>query len=178
MAVGDVSTPAQAVYRVPEDTSQDYHLEGLPFGTRGGLVVKHEFPADAEYVLKIWPVNKGNMDNNNAFGEIRGEQLEVLLDGERIKLFDWDREVGRGAPVHQGTQDLRFPVKAGLHTVGVTFLATNNAPGNDLDRHFLRSTIETGGLPGFSFYPHVGYIRIDGPYNAKPGATDSPSRAT
>jgi len=175
MAVGDVTTPAQAVYRVPEDTSQDYHLEGLPFGTRGGLVVKHEFPADAEYVLKVWPVNKGNMDNNNAFGEIRGEQLEVLLDGERIKLFDWDREIGRGAPVHQGTQDLRFPVKAGLHTVGVTFLATNNAPGNDLDRHFLRSTIETGGLPGFSFYPHVGYIRIDGPYNAKP-ATDSLSR--
>jgi len=175
MAVGDVTTPGQTVYRVPEDTSQDYHLEGLPFGTRGGLVVKHEFPADAEYVLKIWPVNKGNMDNNNAFGEIRGEQLEVLLDGERIKLFDWDREVGRGAPVHQGTQDLRFPVKAGIHTVGVTFLATNNAPGNDLDRHFLRSTIETGGLPGFSFYPHVGYIRIDGPYNAK-GAGDSLSR--
>jgi hypothetical protein len=175
MAVGDVTTPAQAVYRVPEDTSQDYHLQGLPFGTRGGLVVKHEFPADAEYVLKVWPVNKGNMDNNNAFGEIRGEQLEVLLDGERIKLFDWDREIGRGAPVHQGTQDLRFPVKAGLHTVGVTFLATNNAPGNDLDRHFLRSTIETGGLPGFSFYPHVGYIRIDGPYNAK-GAADSLSR--
>ena len=172
VAVGDVITPGQTVYRVPEDTSQDYHLEGLPFGTRGGLVVKHEFPADAEYVLKIWPVNKGNMDNNNAFGEIRGEQLEVLLDGERIKLFDWDREVGRGAPVHQGTQDLRFPVKAGLHTIGVTFLATNNAPGNDLDRHFLRSTIETGGLPGFSFYPHVGYIRIDGPYNAK-GASDS-----
>jgi hypothetical protein len=115
------------------------------------------------------------MDNNNAFGEIRGEKLEVLLDTDRIKLFDWDREVGRGAAVHQGTQEVRFTVKAGPHTVGVTFLATNYAPGNDLDKHFLRSTIETGGLPGFSFYPHVGYIRIDGPYHAK-GATDSPSR--
>jgi hypothetical protein len=175
MAVGDVTTAEQAVYRVPEDTSQDYHMEGLPFGTRGGLAVRHEFPADGEYVIKIWPVNKGNMDNNNAFGEIHGEQLEVLLDGQRLKLFDWDREVGRGGPVHQGTQDLRFTAKAGPHNVGVTFLATNYAPGNDLDRHFLRSTIETGGLPGFSFYPHVGYIRIDGPYNAK-GASDSPSR--
>jgi hypothetical protein len=173
-AIGDVATPAQAVYRVPEDTSQDYHIQGLPFGTRGGLVVKHYFPADGEYVIKVWPVNKGNMDNNNAFGEIRGEKLEVLLDSERVKLFDWDREVGRGAPVHQGTQDFRFSVKAGPHAVGITFLATNNAPGNDLDRHFLRSTIETGGLPGFSFFPHVGYIRIDGPYNAK-GASDSPS---
>jgi hypothetical protein len=174
MAIGDVTTPGQAVYRVAEDTSQDYHVQGLPFGTRGGLVVKHDFPADAEYVIKVWPVNKGNMDNNNAFGEVRGEKLEILLDSERLKLFDWDRQVGRGAPVHQGTQDLRFSVKAGPHTVGVTFLATNNAPGNDLDRHFLRSTIETGGLPGFSFYPHVGYIRIDGPYNPK-GASDSPS---
>ena len=174
MAIGDVTTPTQAVYRVPEDTSQDYHIDGLPFGTRGGLVVKHYFPVDGEYVIKIWPVNKGNMDNNNAFGEIRGEKLEVLLDAERIKLFDWDREIGRGAPVHQGTEDFHFPVKAGAHTVGVTFLATNIAPGNDLDRHFLRSTIETGGLPGFSFYPHVGYIRIDGPYNAN-GAGDSPS---
>ena len=174
IAIGDVTTPAQAVYRVPEDTSQDYHVQGLPFGTRGGLLVKQYFPADGEYVFKVWPVNKGNMDNNNAFGEIRGEKLEVLLDSERIKLFDWDREVGRGSPVHQGTQDFRFAVKAGPHAIGVTFLATNNAPGNDLDRHFLRSTIETGGLPGFSFYPHVGYIRIDGPYNAQ-GASDSPS---
>lgn len=175
LALGTVTTPAQAVYRVPEDTSQDYHIEGLPFGTRGGLVVKHEFPADGEYVIKVWPVNKGNMDNNNAFGEIRGEKLEVLLDRDLLKTFDWDREIGRGAAVHQGTQELRFKAKAGLHTVGVTFLATNYAPGNDLDRHFLRSTIETGGLPGFSFYPHVGYIRIDGPYNVT-GAPDSPSR--
>ena len=45
----------------------------------------------------------------------------------------------------------------------VTFLATNYAPGNDLDQHFLRSTIETGGLPGFKFFPHVGKISIDGP---------------
>ncbi len=57
----------------------------------------------------------------------------------------------------------------------VTFLATNYAPGNDLDEHFLRSTIETGGLPGYNFFPHVGKIRIDGPTNAK-GAGDTESR--
>ena len=174
MAIGDVTSPQQAIYRVADDTSQDYHIAGLPFGTRGGIVARHDFPADGEYVIKIWPVNKGNMDNNNAFGEIRGEKLEVLLDSDLIKQIDWDREVGRGAAVHQGTQELRFHVKAGVHTVGVTFLATNNAPGNDLDKHFLRSTIETGGLPGFSFYPHVGYIRIDGPYQAA-GASGSAS---
>jgi hypothetical protein len=88
-----------------------------------------------------------------------------------LKLFDWDKERERA----DGTFNFKFSAKAGQHTVGVTFLATNYAPGNDLDEHFLRSTIETGGLPGFTFFPHVGKIRIDGPYNAK-GATQTESR--
>ena len=176
VAMGDVSTPAQTPYHVPEDTSQDYHIEGLPFGTRGGMLVTHQFPADAEYEIKVWPVNLGNMDNNQAFGGINGEKLEVLLDGERIHIYDWDRELRAGPAIHGGTPPFRFPVKAGEHTVGVTFLATQYAPNtHDLNKHFLRSTIETGGIAGYTFYPHVGYIRIDGPFNAK-GAADSPSR--
>jgi hypothetical protein len=73
------------------------------------------------------------------------------------------------------TIDVSVPVAAGPHTVGVTFLATNYAPGLDMNRAFERSTIETGGLPGFTFYPHIGSVRIDGPYEAA-GAADTPSR--
>lgn len=171
LAIGDVTTPSQVVYRVAEDTSQDYHIEGMPFGTRGGMIVKHEFPSDGEYNIKITPISKGNMGDTNPFGEIQGEKLEVLLDGQRLKVFDWDKERLR----EDGTFNFRFVSKAGLHTVVVTFIATNYAPGNDLDQHFLRSTIETGGLPGFKFFPHVGKIRIDGPENAT-GASDTPSR--
>jgi hypothetical protein len=175
LAIGDVNDAALTTYRVPSDTSQDYHIEGLPFGTRGGLVVQHEFPADGDYVFKVFPINKGLMDNNTAFGDIPGEKLELLVDGERVHLYDWDKEVARGKPVHGGTTDVHFPVKAGLHTVGVAFLATQLAPSQDLDEHFLRSTIETGGLPGFKFYPHVGKVEILGPLKAT-GASDSPSR--
>jgi mono/diheme cytochrome c family protein len=176
VAVGDVNTPTQTPYRVPEDTSQDYHIEGLPFGTRGGLIATHEFPTDAEYEVKVWPVNLGNMDNNQAFGGVSGEKLEFLLDGERLHVYDWDKELRAGAAIHGGTVPYRFSAKAGPHKVGVTFLATNYSPNTaDLNRHFLRSTIETGGIAGFTFYPHVGYIRIDGPFNAK-GAGESPSR--
>ncbi len=171
LAIGDVTTPSQVVYRVPEDTSQDYHVEGMPFGTRGGIIVKHEFPADGEYAIKITPISKGNMGDTSPFGEIQGEKLEFLLDGQRLKQFDWDRERLR----EDGTFNFKFAAKAGLHTVVVTFLATNYAPGNDLDQHFLRSTIETGGLPGFKFFPHVGKIRIDGP-NDPTGAADTASR--
>ena len=70
---------------------------------------------------------------------------------------------------------MTLPVTAGLHHIAVTFLATNYAPGLDMNLAFDRSTIETGGLPGFTFYPHIGSVRIDGPANGK-DATDSPSR--
>jgi len=170
LAVGTALAPTQTVYRVPEDATQDYHVEGLPFGTRGGLLVRHQFPATGEYALRVIPVNKGNMGSNTAFGEVRGEKLEVLLDGARVALLDWDKEVARG-----GTLDLRLRVTAGPHLLGVTFSATHYAPLLDLNQRFLRSTIETGGLPGFTFFPHVGSMRIDGPYNAEV-ATDTPSR--
>jgi cytochrome c551/c552 len=175
LAIGDVTEAAQTTYRVPSDTSQEYHLEGLPFGTRGGLVVQHEFPADGDYVFKVFPINEGLMDNNRAFGEITGEKLELLVDGERVHLYDWDKDLARGNAVHAGTADVHFHLKAGVRAVGVTFLATQLTPGSDLNQHFLRSTIETGGLPGFKFFPHVGKLEILGPFKPA-GAIDSPSR--
>src|ERR1700719_1717413 len=138
-------------------------------------MAQHEFPADGDYVFKVFPINKGLMDNNMSFGEITGEKLELLVDGERVHLYDWDKDLARGKAVHAGTTDVHFQVKAGLHTVGITFLATQLAPGNDLNEHFLRSTIETGGLPGLKFFPHVGKLDILGPFKAT-GASDSPSR--
>ena len=59
--------------------------------------------------------------------------------------------------------------------MGVTFLQTNLAPVLDLDQHFARSTVQTGPTPGYTFFPHVGTVRIEGPYDATPAA-DSPSR--
>jgi len=176
LAVGDISAPTQTVYNVPVDTTQNYHVEGLPFGTRGGTIIHHVFPVDGEYAIRIYTVKKGNMGGSGAFGGIRGEKLDVSLDGERIGLVDWDRGVqasaGAGEP---GTINLKFSTKAGPHTIGVTFLATNLAPLNDLNEAFQRTTIETGGIEGFTFFPHVGSVRIEGPYNSV-GATDTPSR--
>jgi hypothetical protein len=180
LALGRVSTPSQALYRVAEDATQNYHVEGLPFGTRGGILIEHVFPSDGKYTFKVFSVNLGNMGNFRPFGEVRGEKLEVLVDGERVDLVDWDEAFGvaRGGGFGSGklrTIDVTVPVTAGPHTVGVTFLATNYAPGLDMNRAFERSTIETGGIPGFTFYPHIGSVRIDGPYDAT-GAADSPSR--
>ena len=171
LAIGDVSTAIQTVYQVPEDTDQDYHVEGLPFGTRGGTLFRHEFPADGEYALRMTSVRRRGV--GGPFGDVAGEQLEVLLDGEQVGQFDWDKEANRRGS--SGWVDLKIPVKAGLHEVGVTFMATNYAPLNDHNKHFLRSTIMTGGIPGFTFYPHIGSVRITGPFD-QTGATDTASR--
>src|SRR6185503_4304387 len=56
LAIGSATAPTQAVYEVPDGATQNYHVEGLPFGSRGGLLIRHEFPADAEYVFQIVPV--------------------------------------------------------------------------------------------------------------------------
>jgi hypothetical protein len=139
------------------------------------MLIKHEFPADAYYVFQVFPINKGNMGGSGAFGEVTGEQLKVTVDGELVHWFDWDAELSRGSAVHAGADTNWVWVKAGLHTVGVTFAATNYAPGYDLNSKFLRSTIQTGSLPGMTFYPHVGRVRIEGPYEPE-GAEDTPSR--
>ncbi len=170
LAVGDVSSPAQAVFEVPADTAQNYHIEGLPFGTRGGILIKYQFPADGEYTFKV----KGVTGYFQAvLGGVKGEQLEVTVDGERVKLFDWDKDISTTTGNGRATQ--RIPVKAGLHTIGVTFLATNDVPGSELNRPFQRTMNTPGSIPGFLFYPHVGQVWIEGPYNAA-GASGSASR--
>ena len=72
LAIGGRTAPTQTVYRVADDATQNDHVEGLSFGTRGGILIHHEFPADGDYAIRIEPVNMGNMGNNCAFGEVGG----------------------------------------------------------------------------------------------------------
>jgi hypothetical protein len=171
LALGNVTAPTQTGYEAPADSAQDAHVEGLPFGTRGGLLVRHEFPADGDYVIKVRGI-QGYSDD--VLGQVKGEQVEVLIDGERVKLFDWDKEIATGGSGRAGATP-RVSVKAGLHAVGVAFLVTNDAPGWEVNKPFERTLNSPGDIPGFHFYPGVGQILIEGPYDAK-GAQDSPSR--
>ena len=121
----------------------------------------------------------------------------MLLDGDRLDLLDWQGggRFGVTPPNCGGTRGqqpsaqpagppnrdaipkmmVRFKTTAGPHAVGVTFLQTNFAPTLDLDQHFTRDTLQTGPTPGYTFFPHVGTVRIEGPFGAAP-AKDSPSR--
>ena len=161
MAVGYWKTPTERTYIAPSDTSQEYHVEGQPFGTRGGLVVSHIFPADGEYKFSLKEFVLGPY--------IGDEELELNIDGERLQLFEWNNLQG-GNPGADGDTggglEVTVPVKAGTHTVGVTFVATNYRPSLDLAKHYSRSTLENSRIAGFTNYPEVGLLRIQGPFNA------------
>jgi hypothetical protein len=170
LAMGDVSSPSQQVFEVPADTAQNHHIEGLPFGTRGGILIRHQFPADGQYTFKV----KGVTGYFQAvLGGVTGEQLIVTVDGEKVAQFDWDKEIAGTTGIGKSTP--KIPVTAGLHTIGVTFLATNDVPGTELNRPFQRTMNTPGSIPGFIFYPHVGQVTIEGPYDVT-GAGDTASR--
>ena len=84
LAVGDTEiTPGSDTFRVRQDVSQDGHIEGLPLGTVGGLVVHYTFPLDGEYTFEV----KLYRNNQNATKGIDYvNQFEIAVDGQRVHL--------------------------------------------------------------------------------------------
>jgi hypothetical protein len=160
MAVGYWKTPTESAYIAPGDTSQNQHIEGLPFGTRGGMLVRHSFPADGEYTFSIRNFGVGSY--------IPGEQLELLIDGQRVHRFTY---TGLGlasgnAASEDGSLNVTLPVKSGSHMVGATFLATNYRPSLDLIKQYERKSLENNAIPQLEYYPAIGLLRIQGPFSA------------
>jgi hypothetical protein len=160
MAVGFWKSPTQAAYIAPGDTSQSQHIEGLPFGTRGGMAVRHVFPANGEYRFSVQNFGLGKF--------IPGEKLAFFIDNELVDLRDY-RGVGLVAANSadgDGSIDVTIPVKAGSHLVGVTFLAANYRPSLDLIRHYDRTSLEDNPIPQLQYPPAIGSLRIRGPFAA------------
>jgi hypothetical protein len=169
MAVGYWKSPAEATYLVSGDASQNHRLEGMPFGTRGGIVARHDFPADGEYKFSIQNYGIGSFVPN--------EQLALIIDGERAHLWPY-RGVGMNVGMTaeaDGTLEVTVPVRAGSRVVGATFLATNYRPSLDMIRHYDRQSLENNSIPQIQNYPAIGFIRIQGPFHAQRPA-DSASR--
>jgi mono/diheme cytochrome c family protein len=166
LAVGTETAPSLSVFDVPVDTSQNEHIEGLPFGTRGGMLIEHEFPSDGEYTFTV----KGMTGYfTRVLGNVTGEQLEVTVDGERVYLYDWDEEIGK--KLGDGGKTPSIPIKAGFHKIGVTFIATSDLPDTGLNKSFQRTMNSPGSISGYTFYPHVGQVFIEGPFNGVPATT-------
>jgi len=83
LAIGDPAMPVMVnIYRLDPEHPQDERVDELPFGTRGGIAVRSEFPVDGTYIVKV------------EVGAANGHDLEVTVDGERVAL----RSLGSGGP--------------------------------------------------------------------------------
>jgi hypothetical protein len=171
LAVGSPSrSPGGDTMNVPPDLTQEEHFDELPFGTRGGTVLHYTFPLDASYEFQL---RLARDRNEHVEGLTDAHEVELMLDGERVRLFTVKPPAG-GEDHHAVDQHLnvRVPVKAGPHVVAVAFpkktstlLETERQPYQahfNMDRH-----------PRIQ--PAVYSVTINGPYEAK-GPGDTPSR--
>ncbi len=187
LAVGSPAIPPiTTTYQTAEDLTQDYHLRGLPLGTRGGMVVDEYLPVDAEYELRV-------RLRRSAIGAIRGiqeeHQLELTLDGERIGLFAIGSEDAYRATVANSTNPgqtankaftadehmrVRLPLTAGDHTIVAAFVGKPAALAEQLRKPFLRSYVASSSRTGL---PEVDRVMITGPFEAvRPNETPSRER--
>jgi hypothetical protein len=164
LAVGDRDAPSTpTTYAVSNSVSQHAwdRVEGAPHGTRGGIAVTHQFPADGEYVF------------NGAFVEGNGgrfEDLEIAIDGERVALIELAPLFSGGTNGNDWQQktDPIF-VRAGQHQVSAAFVKRFEGPYEDMIQ-----------APGWSMatgsrLPHLKALTITGPRNAT-GVSETPSR--
>jgi mono/diheme cytochrome c family protein len=179
LAVGAPAAPGSTTYRVRQDRSQDQHIEGLPLGSVGGLVVTHNFPQDAEYHFSL-ALYRTNLE------AIRGlehpHQIEITIDGARVFLTTIGGETEKSGPGEVITDrsdaidarlQVRVPVTAGPHAIGATFVRKIGA-GTQRLRPFLRSSAGTYDSTG---RPHIETLTVAGPFNATgPGTTPSRER--
>ncbi len=163
-AVDHTYTNSQYISQHPWD-----HVEGAPYGTRGGLVVDHVFPADAEYTFGVTFTSGANT---------RIEDVDVSIDGEQIALIPYDTNRVVGADGRGGvvTQTQRVFVRAGTQRVAAAFLRRQEGPYEDLIRPHDWSYAGGGsGGAGITTLPHIRDLVITGPFNPT-GLSETPSR--
>ena len=178
-----VRSPVADTFIVPSDLNQEVHVEGLPFGTRGGSTVHYNFPVDAEYEIRA---ELGKSWNSNRIGGLRKPHDVVFtLDGEPVKVLTV-KPVSRrdpsalsadqySQPDRPADADLfvRLPVTAGPHVVGAAFVSQGSGVIERRREPFLKVHITVGGDQRTQ--PGVYSVTVTGPFDAT-GPGDTPSR--
>src|SRR5687767_3319954 len=172
LAVGDKNAPSIDIeYTNSTYTSQHPwdRVPGAPYGTRGGMVVHHVFPADGEYQFEM---------NFNSGDNTRFEQVDVSIDDQRVALIEYESlnlqgADGRGSSPHR-TEPIF--VKAGQHKVAAAFVRKIDGPYEDLIKPHEWSYAGGGsGGSGITTLPGMEELVVRGPIKAV-GISNTPSR--
>ena len=194
LAVGDPGIGASfaaATYSTPRLLYQDNRMhEDLPFGSRGGMAIRHYFPLDGDYRFKL---RLRRMIYDYIVGMGTAQQIEVRLDGRLVERFevgdadrfgypsaysffgtirgdtDWEQYVSIDA---DSDLEVVVPVDAGVHVVGVSFVAARSEATGILERRL--SGFSLSGLGFYDGDAAIDRVEITGPYHATgPGDTAS-----
>ena len=191
LAVGDpAARPAGETYQAALNirgrgtviTVQDERVsEDVPFGSRGGIAIRHHFLADGEYRVKVQLQMDGNYYLRGLLGE--PHQLDVFLDGEKVQSFSVggerrgasgalhtrDGNIYIGEPAQQeyeymagGDLEGSFQAKAGQRLVGVVFRKKVYEPEGILEVFPRQMARDIGNFKGGD--PGIGTVTITGPY--------------
>ena len=177
VAVGDPTIPPgfdryTAVKNNANERTNLWHDERLgeefPLGTRGGIVARHYFPVDGDYVFRI-------RLQRTIDGDIHGlhvpSDVDVRVDGVRVAQF---KVGGAGAPADKDEFETRIPIKAGLRQVIVTVLQSDAVRPEGLGPARIPIWSEMYGEDA-NAQLIVSLLLIGGPYNGTV-PQDSPSR--
>ena len=133
VAVGDPSIDASSTqYAVPRTQSQKDRVDGAPFGTRGGTVVTHNFPADGNYDVPVAAPRRADRVPVRPHG--REIQMEVAVDGERVAVLKVDRWMSESDPEGLTVSTGPINVRAGARRVAATFIQEFEGSGRRSDQ--------------------------------------------
>jgi cytochrome c5 len=182
LAVGDTEVAlGTATFSISTVVTQNEHVDGLPIGTRGGKLVRYDFPADGEYVLY------GRLLRTVAEGYVGVEghdtpyQFIITLDGDKV----FDTQIGGKADHESSSKNItisreeidkrmtspRIKITAGPHEVGFTWVE-RPAQEQNVWQPPLRDSLEAHNPAGI---PRLRSGNIEGPYNVT-GISDNPTR--
>ena len=181
LAVGNPeAVSSTAIYANPDEVSQHPwdRVEGAPFGTRGGMVVTHDFPADGEYVFRVETrFGSGNPKS------IAAENVDISIDGEPVAILQFMYNQGaRGLNFSPGgailpvieTEPVFVP--AGQHRVSAAFVNLIDGPYEDRFSPPEWSAAGTAGAEyGTTGLTHLSELLITGPANVN-GVSETESR--
>jgi len=168
-AVGISDKPEIITVRVRPDITQQYHVAGLPLGTRGGVLIPQVFSREGDYDVQI----RLQRDRNEQVEGMNGpHDLQILLNREVKAEFTVKPAKDKNYEKIDAHLKARLHIPAGQHDVGVTFLS-KGSPVLERLRQPYKASFNLHRHPRLS--PAIYQVTITGPYDAK-GAGETPSR--
>jgi len=182
MAVGNPRAKRDSrVFYAAAGINQNYHVAGMPLGTRGGMLVEYLFPADGEYEFDIGGLARARYVEGLEYRH----RLILAIDGK--KVFEDEiggpddveavdlRQAAAVAEINGRFENIRVSLPAGPHTIAATFVARTMAESDAVLEPFVPGGGEVGIIEGEESPLKVQRLEINGPF-APSGVAETPSR--